>query len=163
MKGIGIIALVIALLLLGGYFLFMQSDTPSEDMQNTEEVNGGVSVDATGDVTIETEPIGDPVFHALVSYTDAGFEPAETTIRKGQTVRFVNNHSSRDSWIASAIHPTHSVYPTKSTDDCLGSSFDTCRGLKAGEFWEFTFNEVGTWGYHDHLRASQTGKIIVTE
>lgn len=109
-----------------------------------------------GDVT------GDPAVTEIV-YTGGGYEPASVTIKKGETVRFVNNATSQDTWPASAVHPTHSVYPEKSSADCLGSAFDACRGLKPGESWEFTFGEAGEWRFHDHAHPSKTGVVIVVE
>jgi len=109
----------------------------------------------------EEEPMGDPIFHALVEYTDAGFSPKTVTISKGETVRFVNTSSS-GVWVGGNNHPSHTQYPEKSADDCLGTSFDTCRVLEgAAEFWEFTFNEVGTWGYHNHIRSNNGGTVVV--
>ena len=98
----------------------------------------------------------------VITFTDAGFEPSQVTIKKGETVRWMNNSGSKV-WPASAVHPTHSIYPQKSASDCLGSSFDSCRGLAKGEVWDFTFNNAGTWKFHDHLHASKTGSVTVTE
>jgi plastocyanin len=99
-----------------------------------------------------------------VTYTSAGFTPSEITILKGQTVQFVNN-TSGDMWVASAIHPTHSVYSSTTLaqhcPDATGDAFDECVGAAPGTTWSFTFNKIGTWGYHDHLHASNFGKIIV--
>lgn len=149
----------IAVIVVGGaaYYLSSPEQLPAPEPEvqdeNMNEVGAG-----------EEGPSVDPEFHALITYTDSGYSPSEITITRGQTVRWVNNsESSRETWPASAVHPTHSIYPEKSEDDCLGSSFDACRGLLPGEFWEFTFDEVGEWRYHDHIHASQTGVIIVTE
>jgi len=35
------------------------------------------------------------------------------------------------------------------------------RGLAEGESYTFIFNEAGNWRYHDHLRSSLTGTIVV--
>jgi plastocyanin len=112
-------------------------------------------------VAEEVEPgYGEDDFDVVISFTNEGFEPSEITVKKGDTVRFVNT-SDREVWPASAIHPTHSIYPGKSDSDCLGSSFDACRGLVPGEFWEYTFDYAGSWRYHDHLSASKTGVVVV--
>lgn len=108
----------------------------------------------------ETGPIGDAPFQVLVTYTENGFEPKTVNINKGDTVRFMDQ-STNGMWVASNNHPTHSLYPEKSASDCAGSSFDTCRVLKAGEFWEFTFNKVGTWRYHNHMNPSDEGTVVV--
>lgn len=144
------------------------AETPSPaSRENTSPAGAPAASPApTGSAREEAEPAEespavDPEFHALISYTEQGYEPSTITVQKGQTVRFVNNHPSQETWPASAIHPTHGIYPEKSAKDCLGSSFDSCRGLKAGEFWEFTFTHAGEWRFHDHLHASKTGVIIV--
>ncbi|MAZ67156.1 hypothetical protein CL652_00035 [bacterium] len=122
----------------------------------------GLETSVAAETEVIGEPTGDPIFHALVEYTDGGFSPASVTINKGETVRFVNN-SSQPLWVSSAVHPTHSVYPEKSEKDCLGSSFDTCRVLQAAEFWEFTFDYTGEWRYHNHVRPQDIGSIVVVE
>ncbi len=128
-------------------------DTKSTiDNEQTAQQPGSV------EPVVEEEPVADPIFHALVEYTSSGFSPKTVTINKGETVRFTGQTNL---WPASANHPTHTLYPEKSANDCLGTSFDACRVLKAGEFWEFTFNEVGSWNYHNHVRATDVGTIIV--
>lgn len=86
----------------------------------------------------------------VVSYTDDGFSPAQTTIQAGETITFENS-SSFDLWVASDEHPAHTDLP----------GFDAGAGIVTGETYTFTFNEPGEWGYHNHLQAGQTGTIIV--
>jgi plastocyanin len=131
-----------------------EEDTTS--VQESPIPPGAVFEDGTID-----EPVGEGQYDALIAYTDAGYAPTTITIKKGDTVRFINNSHTADSWPASAVHPTHGIYPQKSATDCLGSSFDACRGLKPGESWDFTFNDVGTWRFHDHIHPSKTGSVIV--
>ncbi len=95
-----------------------------------------------------------------VSVTDEGFSPRELTIKKGDKVVWVNK-TERGVWPASAIHPTHEVYPEKG--GCIASAFDACRGLKNGESWSFIFNFIGSWKYHDHLNPSMTGVVEVSD
>ena len=94
----------------------------------------------------------------IVEITLEGFNPSTLMIRSGETVTWVNKESL-PSWPASAVHPSHNVYPE--SDGCIGSKFDACRGLKQGESYSFTFNQKGTWKYHDHLSSGNTGTIIV--
>lgn len=107
-----------------------------------------------------TEPANDPLpsSEATVKITADGFEPKLLTVKAGTTVTFVNEDSNKH-WPASAMHPTHNVYPE--SGGCIGSKFDACKGLAQGESFSFTFDEKGSWNYHDHLRASTTGKIVV--
>ena len=94
-----------------------------------------------------------------VRITADGFVPNELRIKVGDTITWINE-DTKDSWPASAIHPTHAVYPEPG--GCIGSMFDACKRLKQGESWSFTFNQKGTWGYHDHVNfPGRTGKIIV--
>ncbi len=93
-----------------------------------------------------------------VVYTDAGYSPATLTVKKGQTVIW-KNESSRMMWTASAVHPTHSAYPT--TGGCIGSTFDACAGIVSGGTWSFKFDIAGTWKYHNHSNPSHFGTIVV--
>lgn len=87
-----------------------------------------------------------------VEIKDGRFTPSELKIKKGDTIIWINRDSSQ-TWPASAIHPTHQVYP----------GFDALRGLSTGESYSFTFDKVGSWKYHDHLNSSVTGVVMVTE
>lgn len=88
----------------------------------------------------------------IISMTSEGFSPEEITIKKGQTVTWVNN-TSEFLWPASNLHPTHGIYP----------EFDPREPIAPGESWSFTFQKVGTWRYHDHLRPIERGVIEVVE
>lgn len=94
----------------------------------------------------------------VVSVSEQGFTPNSLTINKGDVVVF-RVVGDGEFWPASDVHPTHSFYPE--SGGCIGSSFDACKGLKSGEEYEFKFNEVGTWYYHDHLNPGNKGVIIV--
>ncbi len=94
----------------------------------------------------------------VIINTDAGFAPQTLEVAAGTVVTF-NNLSSFHMWPASAVHPTHTAYPTKG--GCLGSTFDACNGIQPGASWSFQFDLTGTWKYHDHLSPSHTGAVIV--
>ena len=100
---------------------------------------------------------GNPI---VIEITEDGFIPNEVSITQGETVIW-RNIGRRSHWPASNFHPTHTLYPEKSEDDCLGSSFDACGALQLGESWTFIFSEVGSWRYHDHLFPSLGGIIHV--
>ncbi|MBI2580683.1 cupredoxin domain-containing protein [Candidatus Woesearchaeota archaeon] len=97
-----------------------------------------------------------------IEITATGFSPSPLTIKAGQTVTFVNKDTAQH-WPASAVHPTHAVYPEP--DGCIGSKFDACKGLAQGESFTFVFNEKGSWKYHDHLNCCSDpaffGTIVV--
>ncbi len=94
-------------------------------------------------------------FQALVSFTDAGFEPASLTVQAGDTVRFTNN-SSENLWIRDAN--TSQTNADRAT--CESGSFDTCKMLKPQEFWEYTFIAESTWKYGNEF-GRRTGVVFV--
>lgn len=133
--------LIIALgiIILGGLFFLFKPKTeqtnPANTNQSTQQ-NTQQAVVATETVTMK-----------------AGvFEPQTLIIQKGTKVIF-KNEDTQDHWPASAIHPTHGIYP----------EFDPRRNVKLGDEWSFVFDKVGNWKYHDHLNPSTTGEIKVVE
>ncbi len=96
-----------------------------------------------------------------VDFTDSGFTPNSVTINAGDTVKFINK-SSEGMWVGSAMHPSHAVYSgttlKEHCPDTAGTAFDQC---STGDEFSFTFNKVGSWGYHNHVDASKFGKVIV--
>jgi len=88
----------------------------------------------------------------VINMTDTGFEPSAVTVKKGQTVEFVNT-GKETHWPASDLHPTHEIYP----------EFDADKPVKPGESYSFVFEKVGKWNMHDHLHARFRGSIEVTE
>lgn len=87
-----------------------------------------------------------------IEHTDNRFIPSEIKIKKGDTVTWTNRDSSQ-AWPASAVHPSHQVYP----------GFDALKSLSNGESYSFKFDRVGSWKYHNHLNPSVTGAVIVEE
>lgn len=104
-------------------------------------VSGGAMVDKGGVVT-----------KTVITYTDSGFGPREVTVKKGSTVAFINESSSV-MWVASAPHPQHTIYP----------EFDQLKSVPKGGSYEFIFTKVGTWKYHNHMKATDFGGVVVTE
>lgn len=144
---------------------------PSEEMQQEKEIIMENEVEIKNEENkngLNIDPIPLPIKEMeqeikenkayTISYMDNGFDPNSLTINQGDTVIFMNN-SSRAFWPASDIHPTHGSYPEKG--GCIGSAFDACSSIEPNQTYSFTFNEKGTWGFHNHLRANYTGVIIV--
>jgi plastocyanin len=100
----------------------------------------------------------------VITITSSGFSPSTLGVKQGETITF-ENEGAQLAWPASAIHPTHTVYPNSSIAKCgtaeENSIFDSCKGLLQGEAWSFQFDIPGTWKYHDHLNVSHYGTIIV--
>ncbi|SRR3989344_7472245 len=144
-----IIALIAVFIVIIALWLFL--------FDNNEESQ---SSNINGNAMIEKETASSNI----IEITASGFSPNELTIKAGESVKFINKDSSMH-WPASAIHPTHTVYPGSDITKCGTSEqsviFDACKGLKEGGTFTFVFNEAGEWSYHDHLKASLRGKIIV--
>ena len=99
-----------------------------------------------------------PVFHALASYTDNGFEPARIRIKRGQTVRFTNN-SSKDVWIASS-GTSVAIYP-RTREVCGSSDLDSCEPFRPQDFWQFRFDVAGEWEVVNNLDKAKNATVIV--
>ena len=132
----------------------------STDMDNTTSTN---TTSESSNTTNSTDSDTGPETH-VISMTSAGFSPATLTISIGDTVVFVNDDSSQH-WPASYRHPTHTDYPGSGISKCGSSEedtiFDSCGGISIGESYQFQFNEIGLWEYHDHLKPGLTGVMEV--
>ena len=159
---IGIIIAIIALVAL--LFIFIPG-TNNQDNQNTQADNPSIInlPDQSPTAVPATPPISNPT--QTVEIKSSGFSPQTLQIKQGNRVIFLNKDTSPH-WPASAVHPTHTVYPGSSITKCgtnqQSTIFDACKGLSQGESFIFTFNEKGTWKYHDHLNPSSTGTIVVS-
>ncbi|MEM2963226.1 MAG: cupredoxin domain-containing protein [Candidatus Anstonellales archaeon] len=153
---------LLSMLLLGCTQVSERSQPASQQTNNLEKENtGSASSDKTAGETLQqqnSEPQA-PETH-IVRMEDGGYTPSTLTIKKGDTVIFIN-YGTRPNWPASANHPTHEVYPEGG--GCISSAFDACRGLLPGENFTFVFNKIGEWGYHNHLQPTSRGKIIVQQ
>lgn len=124
----------------GGYLLLTnQAGKPEtapleEEMTSNPTTNPGLQE--------ETE-------EAMVSLTESGFAPRALTIKAGTIVVFTNN-TTRIATVDSDFHPTHRLYP-----------FLNKGNFGPGEKHEVTFEEAGTYTYHNHINSAQTGTVIV--
>jgi plastocyanin len=87
---------------------------------------------------------------AQVVLTPDGFSPEKVRISQGTTVTFTTT-TGKAFWPASDLHPSHSIYP----------AFDPKEPVAATASWSFTFNDQGTFSFHDHLSPYYTGEVIV--
>lgn len=141
--------IIVAIVLAGGYFLLRGTYQPAPVVPQP------LSEQTTPPLSVAQTPAAE---EKVVTYADSGYSPSTLTIKRGETVTF-KNQSSRSMWIASAVHPTHKIYPT--TGGCLGSTFDACAGIQPGGSWSFKFDIPGTWKYHNHSSSGDTGTIVV--
>lgn len=100
--------------------------------------------------------------NATVAYNGSAFSPASVTISVGGSVTWED--TSGQMWVASAVHPTHTVYDSTSRAEHCATGyagpvpFDQCA---PGASYTFTFTQAGTWHYHDHLNAGAVGTVVV--
>src|SRR3989338_4962299 len=80
-----------------------QQDSGQTIDQSGQQGNGNTAPAAPKTVTIE--------------FTDNGYVPSATSINAGDTVKWVNNGNT-ETWPASAMHPTHTVYPGSDIQKC---------------------------------------------
>ena len=152
MKNIVVIVIVIVIIL-GGIWYFASNKTS----ENVIPVPESTVPESSGTVPEQQA-------ENVVVATGSGFSPSVIMVNQGETVKF-GNGGSQPVWVASAIHPTHTVYPNSDIAKCntpqAENMFDACKGVAPGEVWSFKFDAKGTWGYHDHLNPSSNGKVIV--
>lgn len=113
--------------------------------------------DATKRVAIEeaTEDITVSIIDENISpsgNTPGGFSPATIKIKKGQSVKWVNNSGALHQ-IASDPHPAHDTLPGLFAPDPINS----------GDSYTFTFDQAGTYTYHDHLRPFDLKGTVIVE
>lgn len=86
----------------------------------------------------------------MVTYIDEGFSPTILRVKKGESVTLKNMDTS-SLWVASNPHSTHIALP----------SFDAGRTLINRETYMYTFTQIGSWSYYNHLNARFQGTIVV--
>lgn len=126
---------------LGGYFVFRQRPNPTPNqIENTAT--------QTEQPTITQNPTN--VKAVIITYKNGVFTPNTINIKKGTTVKFINEGTDQ-MWVASSPHPQHTDLP----------DFDQLKGVGQGVSYEYTFTKVGNWKFHNHLKPSAFGTVIV--
>lgn len=136
MNGKWLIGIVILVVLVGAIYFLNKNTTTQSTPTPT------VASQPTSPATSTTQ-------QNTVTLTQDGFSPATLTIKAGTKVTWVNK-SGTDAAVNSAPHPIHTAYSPLN----LGNFSD-------GEMLSLTFDKAGTYGYHNHLNASQEGTIVV--
>ena len=126
--------------------------TVQENQQGIPQNGRDVNVPITEEQTGAGGTKGGLATEATVTYTDAGYSPKSLTVKAGTSVTFKND-SAGGMWTASAMHPTHKVLP----------GFDALKSVMRGGTYTYTFTKVGTWQFHNHVKPSDTGTVVVTE
>lgn len=161
--------IVVIIVIGGGYLLFAKKTqapvTPPQTATTTVDTQATKPAAATQTTTGTATKPGTVPTSTLktITYNGSTFSPASVTIKQGDTVKFVDT-ASAPMWIASNPHPTHTAYSGTSglqhCPDTTGTAFDQCA---PGSSYTFTFLQIGSWGYHNHLNHGSTGMVIVTK
>lgn len=163
------VGIIILIVIIGGVWLLLSSkgSAPAttggngNEIATTTENTGNVATTTTATTTAATGGITSTKAMTVITLTDKGFSPQSAEIKTGDTVKWVNE-TNAEMWVASAKHPTHTIYAGTSLKehcpDSAGVALDQC---KVGNEYTFTFAKTGSWGYHNHKNASQTGMVVV--
>ncbi len=143
-----IISIIVIIIIAGLAYAFWPTSTEAPSI-NTPIVETLVPGTTSLELAASSTPAV-PGTSALITYTDRGFSPEIVEVAQDGTVTF-KNESTRDLWVASNEHPEHLMYP----------EFDAKKGYTPGSEYQFTFEKAGSWQYHDHLKASLGGTVIV--
>lgn len=142
--------------LVGWYFLKGSASTsPAPQTSEATPTPSGSNLGAPESVTgtgASGVDKGGVATRTVVTYSDTGFAPASVSVKVGSIVSFVNE-SNGPMWVASDPHPVHTLL----------SSFDELTSVEKGGTYEYTFTKVGTWTYHNHLKSSAKGTVVVTQ
>lgn len=85
-----------------------------------------------------------------INITKDGFVPSAIIISKGTKVTWVNTDTGPHR-IASNPYPDHTELPSLDSKEALGPETT----------YTYTFNETGTFGYHDHYQPTTNGTVVV--
>lgn len=141
MKNLIIGVVVVAVLALGT-FLLIQNNSKSDTKKSTESSNTSS--------TSETQAASD----LTIIYTDNGFSPETATVKSGGKIIWKNSSSSSELQVGVNPHPSH-------TGDREITGGDFVVTVSPGESKSITVEKKGTFGYHNHLSAGDSGSVTV--
>lgn len=156
-----LVGLVVLLVGVAAGWYFLQGTKPAPYTPVSREEGVVETTPATEpQVTLSAEPPatgggtekGVVTGKVSVTYGAGGFAPNSVSVKKGATVVWTNQ-SQGGMRVASAVHPTHQLLP----------GFDQLKSVSVGGTYEYTFEKVGTWKYHNHVAPADTGTVVVTE
>lgn len=145
----GIIAVIVAILVIGGGAFLLTKNKKSNSTTANSSQNTSSSTPASNATDNSNAANSNSTDAVTITYSDSGFSPSSVTVKSGGKVT-VTNTSSHDLQFDSDPHPVH-------TDDA-----DLNAGMVApGKSISFTVSKKGSFGYHNHLNAGETGTIII--
>ena len=118
------------------------NEEPSPEITDTEEQTNTNTGANEADEVVPVEN--------LVLIENGKFSPQKMTVAQGTTITWTNKEEDKH-WIISDPHPTHSDLP----------ELDSGEALLQNETYQFTFDKIGEWNYHDKLNTTITGTVVV--
>lgn len=134
---------VVVILFLGiGAFVFFQN-TPAKNDSTSSSIS-------TNTENTSSSEVKDAV---TITYTSSGFSPNTVIVKSGGLITWMNN-SDGQVQVGANPHPIHT-----GNKEITGNEFTL--DLDKGQQKTMTVNKTGTFGYHNHINADETGTIIV--
>lgn len=143
MKSIKVLSIVVCILA-----IVLAGCSREKNDNNNPSVSEGQEQTSTGASAGDSDEVV-PVEN-LVLIENNEFVPATLTVKKGTTVTWINKDQA-EHWVVSDPHPTHSDLP----------DLNSKKGLLQNETYQFTFNEIGEFNYHDEKNNTITGTVVV--
>jgi len=109
----------------------------------------GSSTDSSTNNSSDSSSTSEEPVAATITYDGETFSASSNTVMSGDRVKIVNN-SDKELQFDSDPHPVHTDNSELNVDEVAPRQSKT-----------FVLNKKGTWGYHNHLDASQEGEITV--
>lgn len=141
-KTVKLVVIAIAVVVIAGGAILVQNKT-KEKTPSASNNNSSSSQDTSSN--------NDAAAALTITYDGSNFSLSAETVAVGETVKVTNNSSSELDF-DSDPHPVH----TDNTELNVGD-------IAPGESKTFTVHKTGTWGFHNHLDASQHGSFTVIE
>jgi plastocyanin len=138
---VGIIALVV---IIGAAIIIFKPSKTNAPSGKDNSSNATNNSSSAGTTTDNTAPAA-----VTITYNGSSFSLSGTSIKSGESVKVINS-SSKGLDFYSDPHPVHTDDPELNAGD-----------IASGQSKTFKLTTKGTWGFHNHLNASQNGKITV--
>ena len=144
-----LILLIVLMIVFGGGVIFILPQLPQRQTDTSiSSPSGSMVVTPTVDALATPTPTPEPEV-VEVEVTSAGFDPQTLIVRTGTEVTWINKSRQMVN-ISSDLHPTHLLYPVLN----LGN-------FEAGQSVSLLFDQPGSYKYHNHLKPTVTGVVIV--
>ena len=144
---IGIVVVVLALLGVGAYILLRGNTNAPSGKTTTSTTTNTKTATNSGQTRQPKADSGKE--ETTIKYDGFSFSPATVTVKAGSKVIFVNN-SSGEVVVNSNPHPAHTDNTELNID-----------AISPGQSGSATITNIGTFGYHNHLKSGQGGTIVV--